>query len=191
MFTGLSSLRQPVKKEPTERDKQLQAYLASKYGGGDGDGQQQEAAPKKKKKKKPKAATGSAVRIVEGDISGFAEVTEAVPRPLKREEEDADDGEHTGVHFRFMQLLQGLTDQFYCSFADEEPVIANPEEAEALKLQIEKVSAAAVPRAAAARQEGRACACNRSDSQDRHYWHAIVGMDKCRKLCSSIDWYPG
>ncbi|WIA15001.1 hypothetical protein OEZ85_001706 [Tetradesmus obliquus] len=112
VFLSGISLRKPEKKEPTERDKQLQAYLASKYGGSDGDGQQQEAAPKKKKKKKPKAAIGSAVRIVEGDISGFAEVTDAVPRPLKREEEDADD--------------------------DEEPVVANPEEAEALKLQIEK-----------------------------------------------------
>lgn len=105
MFTGRSSLRKPEKKEPTERDKQLQAYLASKYGGSDGDGQQQEAAPKKKQKKKPKAAIGSAVRIVEGDISGFAEVTDAVPRPLKREEEDADDGEQTGVLCRFTYFV--------------------------------------------------------------------------------------
>jgi hypothetical protein len=158
MFTGLSSLRKPEKKEPTERDKQLQAYLASKYGGGDGDGQQQEAAPKKKKKKKPKAAVGSAVRIVEGDISGFAEVTEAVPRPLKREEEDADDGRHTRALYRSTHVAADTRTQDVGYVADEEPVIANPEEAEALKLQIEKVSAAAVPAAAAARQHTHACA---------------------------------
>jgi hypothetical protein len=113
MFTGRSSLRKPEKKEPTERDKQLQAYLASKYGGGDGDEQQQDA-PKKKKKKKPKAAVGSAVRIVEGDVTGFAEVTEAVPRPLKREAEDADDGEHSSMLFLLRHVeAVARTDQSY------------------------------------------------------------------------------
>jgi hypothetical protein len=150
MFTGLSSLRKPEKKELTERDKQLQAYLASKYGGGDGD-EQQEAAPKKKKKKKPKAAVGSAVRIVEGDVTGFAEVTEAVPRPLKREEA-ADDGEHSSMLALLMHVVAvARSDRILClRSVDEEPVVANPEEAEALKLQIEKVSAATVQGAAVA-----------------------------------------
>jgi transcription antitermination factor NusG len=117
MFTGLSSLRKPEKKELTERDKQLQAYLASKYGGDDGH-EQQEAAPKKKKKKKPKAAVGSAVRIVEGDVSGFAEVTEAVPRPLKREEEDADDGEHSSMLPVLMHVVAvARTDRHFCFYS--------------------------------------------------------------------------
>lgn len=89
MFTGRSTLRKPEKKEPTERDKQLQAYLAGKYGVSADDGQE---APKKKKKKKPKAAP-VAVKILEGDVTGFADVSDAVARPLKLEEEpDEEDG---------------------------------------------------------------------------------------------------
>jgi pre-mRNA-splicing factor CWC26 len=108
-FTGLSSLRAKDKKDtgpkpPSEEAKRLQNYLAAQYGAPAGD-----AKPAKKKKvKKVKASTG-VVRIVDNDVTGFAEPTD--PHQRRRDDDGGD---------------------------EDEPLIANPEEAELLKRQAEQ-----------------------------------------------------
>lgn len=78
MFSGLSSLRKAEKKQPTVQDKALQDYLAKQYGAGDS----QQEKPKKRKKKVKH--TGSAVAILDHDISGLETMSEAAAQPLKR-----------------------------------------------------------------------------------------------------------
>lgn len=76
MFTGLSSLREAEKKpvEVSERAKALQAYLNSKYTGGGSNAAGDAEKKKKKKKKKEKLPAAGGVRIVDEDVSGFADV---------------------------------------------------------------------------------------------------------------------
>jgi len=108
-FAGLSSLRAKEEKNtgpkpPSEEAKRLQSYLAAQYGASAGD-----TKPTKKKKiKKAKASLG-VVRIVDSDVTGFAQPAD----PNHRQGQD-DDGD------------------------EDQPLIANPEEAEVLKRQAEQ-----------------------------------------------------
>eukprot|EP00775_Hariotina_reticulata_P004179 gene4179-4427_t len=112
MFTGLSSLRKTEKKEPTVQNAALQEYL-KKYASDDGAGEVVEQK-KKKKKKKPKAGSaGCGVAILDQDVSGFEQLPQTSAHLEPKRDPNEDD--------------------------DDEPVIANAEEAEALQLQIEKV----------------------------------------------------
>ena len=112
-FAGLSSLRAKEEKNtgpkpPSEEAKRLQNYLAAQYGAPAAD-----AKPTKKKKIKKKKPSASVVRIVDNDVTGFAEPSKASDDPRRRQFDDNE--------------------------ADEDqPLIANPEEAEVLKRQAEQ-----------------------------------------------------
>ncbi len=142
MFSGKSSLRAAEPKQAAPVNKALQTYL-SKYTT-DGD------AKKKKKNKRPKPAAAG-VRILDEDLSGFAAA------PLLEEDED-DDCEaldttwhsirmHRPPQATWMALTslrhlpciaphQSLTASMPAAVA---PVIANEEEAENVKRQLEMV----------------------------------------------------
>jgi len=108
-FAGLSSLRSKEEKNtgpkpPSEEAKRLQSYLAAQYGASAGDTK----PTKKKKVKKVKPYLG-VVRIVDSDVTGFAE-----PADVDRRRGEDDDGD------------------------EDQPLIANPEEAEVFKRQAEQ-----------------------------------------------------
>ena len=75
--------------EKSEATKKLEAYLASKYAGGDGDGGGDAGKKKRKKKKKPASAAGGGILVMDEDVSGFSSVS-AKPGPSELEGEDED-----------------------------------------------------------------------------------------------------
>lgn len=150
MFSGLSTLRKAEKKEPTPQNKALSDYLKRQYGGGTA-----EDEPKRKKKKKAKQGP-SAIAILDADITGLPPVSESAAKPARPELDAPYDSEGVlcccccccycstcmlhGPLIHALYLLTSTVHTVKKHAAGDEPVVANPEEAEALRQQIEKVS---------------------------------------------------
>ena len=130
-FAGMSMLRPKKDKaagpKPTsEEAKRLQAYLAQQYGDAPGDAPK----PKKKKKKKEKFKEDShqkreleqgAVRIIDTDVTGFEPLSSSFAHGTARRKEKLVDVDEHGE-----------------DEVEDAPVVANPEEAEALRRQAEQ-----------------------------------------------------
>jgi hypothetical protein len=129
MFKGLSTLRKDEEKKPKPQNAALQDYL-KKYT----DGASASEQTKKKKKKKPKPQGPSAVQIIDNDDTGF----DAGARRLNDDHEDHDeDGQSCSCSSKgsTADICTNLINPAYA----EGPVVANKEEAEAFKYQLEKV----------------------------------------------------
>lgn len=130
-------LRKDEPKAVAPKNTALEQYL-KKYTSNSTD----ELVKKKKKKKdSSKRQTAPKIQIVDNDISGFT--APAAVEAIEEEQEDADGKASALLHC--LLLLMPALDQHGAYFVAEGPVIANPEEAEALKVQLTKVSSETTP----------------------------------------------
>lgn len=149
---GLSSLRQhqPKSNEPSEKSKELQAYLSKYTGDKAGIGNKI-----KKKRKKVARHQPEGVRIFEEDNTGFQRSS-----ALEEVVEDAEDeGGSSRVMLRLLRFLLHVSSStglecarssFHripaystatCSASAAGPVVANPEEAERAMRQVQQLQA--------------------------------------------------